>query len=576
MGTKSSRRRAIEQKQVDQFISSSVRSKVDVLTLSTLPSSVLESKRPVDIRDVQWRDSCRWIIHSILTLIQQNRFKDESFVSLSSVALKNILGNDYTRYIRSLIDAQILECDGHYSITLSESLGYRIHEKYLTGKIDHRTITERKIIEAIVKHRKKKARDTRDRSKPMLPFTRWLIKESLTFDREAASRFFLAYDKALRRELERRDLKPSFKQRVVPFLDIRRKLMESTISNWSITQTFSIDTKGGRLYNALTNMSSILRNFVQTEAGEGLVSIDIKNSQPFHMLFTLRRDFWLNRSKGITLYGLDRPLFAHIRRLPKSQSPLIMFPNSAETPIGTDFYDSRFYELIVEGKLYEFIGAQFRGRFITKKGIDRFATRELTKREFMHMMYYDPQKINPSISSVFNAFKDLFPQVARLMEMLKRRDYRDFPILLQRIEVKMLLETVGRAIYEADPTIPLYSIHDSLVTTETHMPLVREILEQEYKRVLGVCPRLEEKFWSKDTAHFDLHDYIKHKIDAAGIDLGVKEPMSHSPSDPNGFGHFIHNPHLLPFFPLYEPPTGNAMADFENPFVRKLKLDLVD
>ena len=569
---KSSKRKALEQKKVDEFIRSGVREKIDILTLSTLPSSFLESIRPDEVGVTQWRDSCRWVVHSILTGIQQKRFKQNSFISLSSIALKNILGNRYRTYIRELINVGILGSDGRYSTKYGESLGYMIADEYLQGKIVHRTIQDKDVAEGVIRHRRKKAQETREKSKRLLPLTRWLTRDTLSFDKEEATDFMGTYGRMLRREVEKRELKPSIKLQLETFLEIRMKLMETTISNWTIAKPFTIDNSGGRLYTSLTNMPSILRNFVKADTGEELVSIDIKNSQPFHMLFMLQREFWLGRSKGVTLYGLDRELFTHLKGPSRSLSPLIMFHREPETLMGQGFSDFSFRNLVVQGKLYEFISDQFRGRFVSGKGSDRFATRHLTKGAFMHLMYYDPRKVNPTIVSVFNAFREMFPREAAIMETLKDREFRDFPILLQKIEVKMLLEVVAGAIHDADPEIPLYSIHDSLATTASHMPVVREILNREYTRVLGLSPRLEEKRWSPHNAYMELRQYVKNKVDEARIETGVRGEISESSLSTHDSTRKLLLSQL-PQFVQYPVRQGIPGRSWRNPFTRRLKTD---
>jgi hypothetical protein len=568
----SKKRKALEQIQVEKFIKSGVRKQIDILALSTLPSSLLESIKPDKVGLTKWIDSCRWVVHSILTGIQQKNLKQNSYVSLYSVVLKNILGSNYKIYTLGLVAAGILKCDGRYSKKNSESFGYMIEDEYLQGKIVHRTIQDKDVAKGVIQHRRENSLETRKNSKRLLPLTRWLTRDTLSFDKEEATDFMGTYGRMLRREVEKRELKPSIKLRLETFLEIRMQLMKTTISNWTIAKPFTIDNSGGRLYSSLTNMHSILRNFVKSKAGEELVSVDIKNSQPFHLLFMLQREFWLGRSKGVTIYGLNRELFTHLRDLSHSPSPLIMFHGEAETLMGQGFSELSFLNLVLEGKLYEFISEKFRGRFLTPNGFDRFRTRELAKREFLHMMYHDPRKMNPTMLPVFNAFSELFPREAKIMEILKNRGYKDFPILLQKIEVKMLLEVVAGAIYDADPGIPLYSIHDSLVTTASHMPVVREILNREYTRVLGVSPRLEEKSWSPHTAYMDIRQYVKSKVDEARIETGVAGKMLEPLLSIHDSKRKLLLSQLPPFvqYPESQRLPGRSLR---NPFTRRLKVD---
>lgn len=54
---------------------------------------------------------------------------------------------------------------------------------------------------------------------------------------------------------------------------------------------YTVDDTGNRLHTNLTNLPAEVRNFI-TYAGRPLVSIDIRNSQPYMSLALFERKFW--------------------------------------------------------------------------------------------------------------------------------------------------------------------------------------------------------------------------------------------------------------------------------------------
>ncbi|MEI6088684.1 MAG: hypothetical protein WCR66_13915, partial [Bacteroidota bacterium] len=87
------------------------------------------------------------------------------------------------------------------------------------------------------------------------------------------------------------------------------------------------------------------------------------------------------------------------------------------------------------------------------------------------------------------------------------------------IEAQMLLHKVAKAVYKYDPSIPLFSIHDSLVTTEKHQKTVTNIIEQEYRKQFGVSPQLETSSLLDIEADLGLKKYLKSKVDQEDITI---------------------------------------------------------
>jgi hypothetical protein len=303
-------------------------------------------------------------------------------------------------------------------------------------------------------------------------------------------------------------------------------MLKEGIKHWSISRSFTIDQSGGRLHTPLTNMPSILRNFLTTSEDEPLVSIDIRNSQPFHMVMMFNKEFWKRTSKHITLYKKDKEIYDYLSPVMKGSSTLIKFPQLATTLDITGLQQGEYMRQIQNGTLYEFMSDAFMRKSGLKNVEKYFGTRERTKRTFLHMMYFDPNKGNVPMKAIFKKFAELFPAESKIMTLLKSRDYRDFPIMLQKIEVDILLKKVGAEVYRHSREIPLYSIHDSLVTTVSNLNVVRDIINQVYEKELGFRPSLKVEYWNEQSAMDELPKYVDRKLEESGIFKRVNKKKS--------------------------------------------------
>ena len=566
-------------KQVSDFIDGMLKTKVDVILPHNLSKTDFLKHKPAHYDDTEWIDGCRWVVHSIKELDFIKKYKGSSeFSPLYSIILKKILGNNYRDFINGLIDAQIIETDEEYSATGHQCFGFKLSEKYDSSPIKYVTLTSKTLKNAILNYRKERIKKLKQKALPLAHLVRWLSEPSnLTIDKVAALEFLESYKRKLQTELSKRKLKPKYKKIQQGFIDKRYYKIKFQIENWDISAQLSIDDSGGRVYSSLTGLPSIFRNFLQFK-GEKLVSLDLKNSQPFNFLFLLKKEFWKSYTSGITLKRLNKELYDYITNKQRNNItiPNIMFPKTPETQYSKGLQDANFLNLVTEGKLYEFICHHFYGHFTTTSGIDRFSTRNLTKKQVLKLMYSNPKRYNPEVKAIFKKFKETFPIEGGIMEILKQRKHNDLSVLLQTIEAQMLLHRIGKRIFLHNPNIPLYSIHDSLVTTEQYAPVVKQIMEDEYNNHLGLTPTIKLEEYSEDNASKELSKYVKGKVTEADIEISQSVSVL-----PKGFG-FLKCEHydyyktkkeaLPPVFDLVNYTIPEALKDVSVLGVNKRKL----
>lgn len=101
-------------------------------------------------------------------------------------------------------------------------------------------------------------------------------------------------------------------------------------------------------------------------------------------------------------------------------------------------------------------------------------------------------------TGVKQLFKQLFPSVNPLFEILKEGDHSRLPRLLQRLESHIILKVITKAIHRKNKNIPLFTIHDSITTTAEHAGTVRAIMEKELTLLVGLPPKLKTEPWHPD------------------------------------------------------------------------------
>lgn len=504
---------------VNAFIDGFLKEEIVIQTPKLLGKKKILKNKPAHIEDEDWVQNCRWVVHSIIQISFEKQFqaKPGEFVSLYSKILKKNCGNNYLVYLIGLINNGIIECDGLYSKKNHESFGFKLSEKYAASPTQFITLTNSFLIKRIKKYRKEKIEELKIKASPIAHLVRWLNDDGLVIEKEAALEYLETYKRKLTKELSKRKLKKQYQSKQDMFILKRYNRIKQQIETWGSTKHISIDNAGGRLYSPITALPSLFRNFL-TYNGEKLVGFDIKNSQPLHFLTMLKKEFWKSYTPGVTLKRMDDELWRYLQG-EEDYSSTIMFQESSETQYRQGLNNYTFKNLVQNGKLYEFICFKFFNKHYTKGGLDRFGTRAKAKKEFMHMMYHNPKVPYSKAKAIFQDFKTLFPVEAKIMELMKTRKYNDFPIILQKIEAHMLLHRISKRVYDVSPQIPLFTIHDSILTTKQHEKTLKSILEEEYKILLGFIPQFEKTEYSEFNAWEEINQYTKRKVDEADIDI---------------------------------------------------------
>lgn len=254
---------------------------------------------------------------------------------------------------------------------------------------------------------------------------------------------------------------------------------------------FHIDSTSGRLHTNLTNLKSELRNIL-TYKGQILSSIDLKNSQPLLSITFLDSELYKinNMESRIKIY--DREL----KNIPDSHYTMLLdlIQKNENQP------DVILYKkLVKEGKIYEY----FVDIMIAKGMIDKNTTKIQQRKEAKNVMFISLFAKNKSIKNkligkFIKLFQSCFPNVFEIFFTIKEHNHNSLACSLQNFESEIFLHKIAVNVHAKFPSIPKYTIHDSIATFSKNIVDIQPIVESELKKVLGFVPELHIETWDKD------------------------------------------------------------------------------
>lgn len=256
-----------------------------------------------------------------------------------------------------------------------------------------------------------------------------------------------------------------------------------------------------RLHTVLTNLKKIFKPFVTYE-GQELIGYDLKNSQPFFLIFLI--DSIINNNNKIDVI-LDR-----IYNKKNYNSFMLQNLRKCLSTEGFQKDYEVFKTWVLNGEIYESmetvikhekrLGSYFANKYNARKKVTEIKkvdnVRALMKGVIFTLFF---SGINTRNSN-YKTFKEAFPNLVTVIELFKENDHSDFSKLLQNIESECIIDFVSKKIANDYPEIPLFSIHDSLSTTKNYAHILKNLMPKYIFEYTGLMPKIEEEKWKK-------HDY---------------------------------------------------------------------
>lgn len=450
------------------------------------------------------QDKVYFICHSIIQ--QMSKLDDNCkypgvrlpyFVPLSASILKGIIGNSYKEVISWMLKVGIIEIDENY-IVGERAMLYKLSTQYNTGIFKWVSATS-------IAFKKKQYSNIHKKQTSKYVYEPRLIsvlgkhfRDGLTIDKEAA--YLLVDEMYLREQKDILSSAKKLREKRLVKLRLKCNSYRSSIDRINTNVTLKQDKFGHRLHTPLTGLKKEFRELVRYQ-GQRLAEVDLSNSQLFLILPLLDWRNWVVHKKRRGKISLNSTIWTGIEYI-TTNTNTIMFLKSLEVHYGRGLQRMQFAHDACNGIVYERLVEvldsirYFNSSWSSKK------KRNHVKRGLLSLLFGSPRKhrrmYNSNMGKVWVAFKALYPEVGQLIEIIKKEDYKAISMLLQRIESFCMIRGVCKTIKNGQPHIPIFTLHDCIVTTEEQIEEVKEILLSVVSNITGFRTTVKVKRWKKN------------------------------------------------------------------------------
>ncbi|MEZ4801160.1 MAG: hypothetical protein R2797_00190 [Gelidibacter sp.] len=246
---------------------------------------------------------------------------------------------------------------------------------------------------------------------------------------------------------------------------------------------FHVDDTGFRLHTNFTQLMSPLRKVIKYD-GKTLCAIDIKNSQLYLSIGLLDSEIFLNNSMG--------ELIINPKLLTTNNYPIMVVKKIKEIENESDVV--KFKKYVQKGVFYEYFGD-----VLVENGFLKNLPKDKLRKKAKEIVFSSVYSPNSSIGykESIKIFKALFPNVYKIFSLIKtgKGNHPALSICLQRFEAKLVLNKACKIISIIRPNIVIYTLHDSIITTEDNVEFVKGVLKNVLKKTIGVNPPLKIERW---------------------------------------------------------------------------------
>lgn len=289
----------------------------------------------------------------------------------------------------------------------------------------------------------------------------------------------------------------------------------------------NVSDNNHRYYNGLTNLPKVLRQFLLID-GKEIGEVDMSACQVFILSSILNLDFCNEEStsryhiKNIypeLLTAFENLDMVNFSRCSENNNYILgeYFNDTNKVEIekfsNFDFVNMDFYtklaEDIIEKKTKNLPATE-------KKKYKNKINRDAVKKNIMNILF-NYNYMHRESSEINVGFDDIYPQVNSFITLFHRLySARDFALLLQRCEAFIVLENVTSNILLNHPSIPIFTIHDCIITTMDNIDLVEHEMVKEIEKLTQKRAGVKSKqisYLAKDHYPVGIDEILaKHKI----------------------------------------------------------------
>jgi hypothetical protein len=371
-------------------------------------------------------------------------------------------GSYATRAVKWLIDERIWECDGKWVVG-EKAMWYRLMDQHAKGSTVRAPIVKSRSAARIMRLEGKSI-DRTDWLPVHFALQRWL--------RELEIDYAQALD-WVDRQTGRREFFARLAVEAISDRNFRLKVCQF-----------------GRVHSNVSNLASTLRRCLRWR-GEPLVEIDVRNTQPL-----LIAHLALRAATG-ELTIEDQRLMGRSHDAKRGEGRGSEASSGKHNPyVGTFFGQPKLLCVKdthgVPDDLIDLISLCERGQFYEEMAAevwkDDGLNRDSIKGISVWLLFDHTMPTLP----YWRELEGKFPTFAKHIAALKALDYRTTACAAQRFESLIMIRGACAELMYDHPQVPIWTVHDSIMTTREHLDTARAVILAEFGRY-GITPTLQIK-----------------------------------------------------------------------------------
>jgi hypothetical protein len=425
-----------------------------------------------------------YVIGLLFEIPLRNKDIEMDFIPLNSKLIQRRV-RDYRKYLDYLVGCEVILEDRQY-INGAKSRGFKLTERFQV-KTKPVQLTKKTLIKSVNEFKDinysscdvgnyfstSKSSKLINQKSDLSYITNWL-NSKLTVDYHEAEAYLSSLKDIEISDPEIKDANKRFIYRHTTLLKFHRGIFLP-----------SEDMTVGRLHSTLTQIKGDIRPYIRYN-GEKLVAVDIVNSQPY-LSIVLLDPTKLEENNILNIILSINP------KLNTQSYPIMLVKRIKE--ISTTNKTRLFIETVASGNFYEEFGLMLKKSKIIDIDLDDVSTRKKAK-QITFSAFFSPNSLI-GFKEEMKVFRNVFPNVYEIFKLIKigKGHHNTLAILLQHLEATLVLHKACKIIFEERPDIPIFTLHDSIITTEGNEDYINEVLTNVLTQAIGIAPKLKVERW---------------------------------------------------------------------------------
>lgn len=397
-----------------------------------------------------------------------------------------------------LIENKIIEKTKDYSQIFKKSRQYKLSNKFTYGKTKKVKPLGKLLLNSVDSKEMKITKETEDTEKKYSHLTKFLDDGSLSFDTEKSEKFLYEIMKRVSKEISNIKISYTGKKRKtyidkckIAYIYKCINMLQNILNiNENKKINYSVTPSNQRLNSKVTSLSKYLKQFLTYKENK-LVQLDLSSSQPLLLCYYLMSKTWKRNQNTKDNYEENRGNNSnnedtHTKKQNNTHM-LDTLSNINEHDLNNEL--DRFKKLF-NGDFYENIINEVKKYNSTSEEASGFENRSKCKKTMMFLLYGNFNTNRNSKIKQYIMFKKTFPIITNILDTLKKNQKNSVALILQNLESDLFLNNITKYISVANPNIPLFTIHDAILTTPEHVEYVNKVMTTSITNMTGVVPKI--------------------------------------------------------------------------------------